>query len=322
MRVVYAGTPEFSVPALQTLIDSPLCEVVAVYTQPDRPAGRGRALQPSPVKRCALAHSLPVCQPDHFRTPFRVAELTALQPDLMVVTAYGLLLPAEVLRIPRLGCVNIHASLLPRWRGAAPIQRAILAGDRVTGITLMQMDEGLDTGDMLVTASCEIRDDDTGSRLHDRLMQLGASTLHDALPGLIGGRITGRRQDETQACYATKLSKAEARIDWGQPAAQIERAVRAFNAWPVAYTGYRRKGGKQPEGQSATLRVWQARAEQREHDAAPGTVLAEDGDGVVVAAGSGVLRLLEIQPQGKRRMPVADFLNAASLLGQRLGADT
>ena len=313
LRIIYAGTPDFSVPALKALIDS-RHEVVAVYTQPDRPAGRGRELRFSPVKETAVASHIPVYQPESLKDEAVQQQLAALGADLMVVTAYGLLLPRAVLQTPRLGCINIHASLLPRWRGAAPIQRAILAGDKKTGITIMQMDEGLDTGEMLAVAECDIKANDTGSSLHDKLMLLGAKTLMDVLPAIADGSVQAVKQDEHQATYAHKLSKAEARIDWQQSAVQIERAVRAFNAWPVAYTFFQRNG------KDASLRIWQAQVlTETAVGAEPGTVIGESAEGIDVATGEGVLRITELQAEGKRRMPAADFLNAGSLAGQVLG---
>jgi methionyl-tRNA formyltransferase len=257
-----------------------------------------------------------VYQPDHFKTEAELETLAALKADLMIVTAYGLLLPETVLQTPRLGCVNIHASLLPRWRGAAPIQRAILAGDAETGITIMQMDAGLDTGAMLAQRACVITSDDTGSSLHDRLMQLGAELLLDTLPDLFAGKIDATPQDDSQACYAHKLSKQEAEINWQHSAEEIERAVRAFNAWPVAYTHW------QKNQRSETLRVWRAEISDADaNEQSPGTVISSGASGIDVATGVGVLRLLEVQPTGKRVMSCADFCNAHKLDGQRLGAD-
>lgn len=313
LRIIYAGTPEFSVPALEALIASPH-EVIAVYTQPDRPAGRGRELKASPVKETALKNHIPVFQPVSLKDEAAQNELAGLNADLMVVTAYGLILPAEVLHAPRLGCINIHASLLPRWRGAAPVQRAMLAGDSKTGITIMQMDEGLDTGDMLAITETGIEAIDTSSTLHDRLMRLGAETLMQVLPSIADESVQRVKQNNDDACYADKLNKAEAKIDWNRSAVEIECVVRAYNAWPVAFTAYQKKG------RSATLRIWQAMAKgELVSNKLPGTVIHESEKGLDVATGDGVLRILQLQPEGKRMMSVSDFLNAQSLLGQQLG---
>lgn len=314
VRIVYAGTPDFAVAPLVSLLASGY-EVVAVYTQPDRPAGRGREPRPSPVKQKALEYQIPVLQPESLKSQAAQDALRELNPDLMVVTAYGLLLPQAVLEIPRLGCINVHASMLPRWRGAAPIQRAILAGDRQTGITIMQMDQGLDTGDMLATQTCSISDDETGAILHDRLMVMGAETLMDMLPDFIAGKVTPQKQNEALATYAHKLSKQEAEIDWSLPAAQIDRAVRAYNAWPVAFTYWRKKN------QHEALRIWQAEVLLVTSNAVAGTVLHCGREGIEVATGEGVLRLLQVQPSGKKTMAAADFANAHHLDGQILGAE-
>ncbi len=319
LRIIYAGTPDFSVAALQALITS-AHEVVAVYTQPDRPAGRGRGLKASPVKEKALEYNIPVYQPVALKDEPAQAELKALNADIMIVTAYGLLLPAEILKIPRLGCINIHASLLPRWRGAAPIQRAILAGDNKTGITIMQMDKGLDTGDMLAVAECEITADDTASSLHDKLMILGAETLMSALPAIAEQEtseqaLTRVKQNESDACYASKLNKTEAKINWSLSAEEIQRAIRAYNSWPVAYCCYEKNN------KPSNLRLWQAEATTENHstvDLLPGQVLAESAKGIDVVTGEGVLRITQLQPEGKRKMKAADFLNANSLLNQIL----
>lgn len=313
IRIVYAGTPDFSVAALSALTQSEH-EVVAVYTQPDRPAGRGREPRPSPVKLKAMEYGIPVFQPESLKDLDAQQHLNELKPDLMVVTAYGLLLPPAVLDIPRLGCINIHASLLPRWRGAAPIQRAILAGDANTGITIMQMDRGLDTGDMLAKAECMISGDDTASTLHDRLMALGAETLMAMLPAFVAGETKAEVQDETLATYAGKLSKQEAEIDWSQPAEQLERNVRAFNDWPVSFTHWMKKG------KAESLRVWRSVIVEGNNKQPAGTVIGSGRDGIDVATGEAVLRLLEVQPSGKKPMLAADFANAHDLCGQVLGA--
>ncbi len=309
LHIVFAGTPDFSVPALDALLASGH-QVTAVYTQPDRPAGRGRKLTPSPVKARALEHDLPVYQPVSLKDAQEQQRLADLAPDVMVVVAYGLLLPPAVLAIPRLGCVNIHASLLPRWRGAAPIQRAILAGDQESGVTLMQMEKGLDTGPMLATVRCPIADDDTAQTLHDRLATLGAEALVPTLERLDRGDIVPQPQDDNQACYAAKLDKAEAVLDWQRPAIELERQVRAFNPWPVAQTGFK----------GEVMRVWQARRLDETHSAPPGTVLRAGKAGIDVAAGSGVLRLLQVQLPGKRPMDAAAFVNARAVDGVVLGA--
>lgn len=314
MRLVYAGTPDFAVPPLRAL-HAAGHHIVAVYTQPDRPAGRGRALRPSPVKQLTTELGIPVHQPEKLSSDEDQQVLRDLAPDLMIVTAYGLLLPKAVLDIPKLGCINIHASLLPRWRGAAPIQRAIIAGDSKTGVTIMQMDEGLDTGGMLKISECDISDDDTGSTLHDKLMQLGADTLMQCLPKLTAGELSAQQQDDAQACYAGKLSKQEATLNWNNEAAYLQRCVRAYNAWPVASTSWRKTANSKAE----VLRVWQAEVLDQASNATPGTVIASSKQGIDVACGEGVLRLLQVQPAGKRVMAVADFVNAYDVAGQQLG---
>jgi len=308
LRIIFAGTPEFSVPPLRALLGSGH-QVVAVYTQPDRPAGRGRKLTASPVKEVALEHGIPVMQPVNFRSEEAKAELEALQADLMVVVAYGLILPQRVLDAPRLGCVNIHASLLPRWRGAAPIQRAILAGDTETGITIMQMEAGLDTGPMLLEQRCAIAEADNGGALHDRLSVMGAEALMAALPGIIDGSLMARKQDDALANYASKLEKAEANIDWSRSAAEIHRKIRAFNPWPVAQTTWK----------GEVLRLWEASVLERPPSAAPGTVVAEAREGIDIAAADRLLRIHTLQLPGKRPVSVQDFLNSHSMLGATLG---
>jgi len=299
MRIVFAGTPEFAVPSLRAAAAKD--EVVAVLTQPDRPAGRGRAPTPSAVKQEALRLGLPVQQPERLRDPQVQAWLRALAPDLMVVVAYGLLLPQAVLDIPVYGCWNVHASLLPRWRGAAPIQRAIEAGDRETGVCLMQMEKGLDTGPVLLSQAIPIGPDETAGELHDRLAELGARVLADGLGLLRAGlRPQPQPQPDTGATYAHKLDKHEARLDWTQPAQVLANKVRAFQPWPVAEAML---AGER-------VRIHAAQALAQTTDASPGTVLATRRDGIDIACGEGVLRLLRLQRDGGRPVTAQDYLNA------------
>ncbi len=307
MRLVFAGTPAFAAAALMALIDAGH-DIAQVLTQPDRPAGRGMKLTPSAVKEAATARGLAVYQPDSLKTPEVQATLRALEAEVMVVAAYGLILPQAVLDIPRRGCLNIHASLLPRWRGAAPIQRAILAGDTETGITIMQMSAGLDTGPMLLKSALPIAPDDTAGSLHDKLARLGAASVVKALARL--DALTPEKQDETRATYAAKITKEEARLDWTLPADALARAVRAYNPAPGAYTSV----------DGSTLKVWHAEEEAGESGAAPGEVIAADERGIVVACGRNALLLSELQMAGSRRMNVAAFLAGHTLLpGARLG---
>jgi methionyl-tRNA formyltransferase len=300
LRVVFAGTPEFAVPAFEACLASG-AEVVAAYTQPDRPAGRGRKLAASPVKQAALAAGVTVEQPDTLRDKGARARLASLAPDLLVVVAYGLILPKSVLALPRLGCWNVHASLLPRWRGAAPIQRAILAGDAETGVQLMQMEAGLDTGPVLLERRTPIAPDETGGSLHDRLAALGAELLAEGLARVQRGEaLAAKPQSGDGVTYAHKIDKAEARLDWNDSALALERKVRAFDPWPVA----------EAVVDGERLRIWSAIAEAGGIDGVPGEVVAGDRDSLAVATGAGVLRILELQRDGGRRMPVRDWLNA------------
>ncbi|MDD2721181.1 MAG: methionyl-tRNA formyltransferase [Gallionella sp.] len=297
MKIIFAGTPQFAASALAALLVEH--QVVAVLTQPDRPAGRGMQLTASPVKQLALQHGLTVLQPETLKTPEAQQVIAELDADVMVVAAYGLILPKAVLETPRLGCLNIHASLLPRWRGAAPIQRAILAGDAETGITIMQMDVGLDTGDMLLRHACPIAETDNAQTLHDRLAELGARSIVEALGLLEQGMLAAVKQDDAEACYAAKLLKSEARIDWHQDARQIAHAVRAFNPFPVSQAGLR----------EISVKVWQA-SFCADRQGEPGEVLAVDKLGITVACGAGALRLEVLQRPGGKAQPVSQFLQA------------
>ncbi len=298
MRIVFAGTPDFAVPSLRSAARRN--EVVAVYTQPDRPAGRGRGMTPSPVKREAEALGIPVHQPENFRSAAAREALTALQPDLLVVVAYGLILPQAVLDIPTDGCWNVHASLLPRWRGAAPIQRAIQAGDARTGVCLMRMEKGLDTGPVLLAQAIDIGADETGGQLHDRLSVLGAQVLADGL-GLLRAGLSPQPKPQPAAgvTYAHKLDKAEAKLDWMRPAEELARTVRAFNPWPMAEAMI---AGER-------LRLHAAVAMPAAHSAEPGTVLAAGRDGIDIACGEGMLRVRVLQRDGGKAITAADYLN-------------
>ncbi|MDD2685632.1 MAG: methionyl-tRNA formyltransferase [Gallionella sp.] len=305
MRIIFAGTPEFAASALAALLGKH--QIVAVLTQPDRPAGRGMQLIASPVKQLALQHDIPVLQPSSLKAESVQQELAALSADVMVVAAYGLILPQAVLQIPRYGCLNIHASLLPRWRGAAPIQRAIQAGDTETGITIMQMDEGLDTGDMLLRRVCPIAANETAQSLHDKLAVIGAASIVEALELLPQGKLATQRQDGELACYAAKLLKPEAQMDWGLSAQQLQRTIRAFNPFPVCHT---RLG-------ELTIKLWQA--ELADGTGEPGTVLALDKRGITVACGQNALLLTMLQRPGGKAQPAAQFLQAVPInIGDRL----
>jgi methionyl-tRNA formyltransferase len=307
LRIAFAGTPQFALPALRALLSSQH-QVVGVLTQPDRPAGRGRELRASPIKLLAAEHHLPVAQPETLKTAEGRAALHGWSPDLLVVVAYGLILPPAVLLMPRMGCLNIHGSVLPRGRGAAPIQRAVLAGDAETGVTIMQLDEGLDTGPVLLERRRPIGLHDTAGDLHDALAELGAAALLEAIEGLSTGQLLPRAQSAEGVTYAAKIDKSEARIDWTGSAVQLDRQIRAFNPWPVAET---RLAGE-------SLRLLRARvAEPRAREAAPGTVLGLAEDGLRVACGEGVLAVGELQRAGKRPVSARDFANAVRLAGVR-----
>jgi methionyl-tRNA formyltransferase len=298
MRIVFAGTPDFAVPSLRAAAQRN--EVVAVYTQPDRPAGRGRELTPSPVKREALLRGIEVLQPENFKSVVSKDALRALKPDLMIVVAYGLILPQSVLDIPTHGCWNVHASLLPRWRGAAPVQRAVEAGDTQSGVCLMQMEKGLDTGPMLLSQSLEIGATETGGQLHDRLSALGAQVLADGLGLLRAGiRPVPTPQPEVGVTYAHKLDKNEARLDWSQPAIALVNKVRAFNPWPMA----------EAMVAGERLRLHGAIALDEAHNITPGTLLRAGRDGLDVACGEGVLRIRVLQREGGKAITAADYLN-------------
>ena len=310
LRIIFAGTPDFAAKHLAALIDSEH-QIIAVYSQPDRPAGRGKKLAASEVKQLAISHDIPVYQPITLRDEAAQQELAGLEADLMIVVAYGLILPQTVLDMPRLGCINVHGSLLPRWRGAAPIQRAIWAGDNETGVTIMQMDIGLDTGAMLHKVSCPITATDTSASLYDKLAKLGPQGLLVTLEQISANTQVAEPQDDSLANYATKLSKEEANIDWTQSAVAIERQIRAFNPWPVSYT--------QIAGQN--VKVWQASVITTATTAQPGSIVAIDKQGIQIATGDGILNLLSLQIAGKKAMSVQDILNARKewfVVGQRL----
>lgn len=308
MRIIFAGTPEFAVPTLRMLLASGH-ELCAVYTQPDRPSGRGRKLTASPVKLLAQAAGIPVLQPESLKAPEAIAELRSFAPDLLVVVAFGMILSQEVLDIPKLGCINVHGSLLPRWRGAAPIHRAIMAGDRETGVTIMRMVRQLDAGNMLHKEYQAIGAEDTSSEVHDKLAELGAIGLAKVLEQIQTDSLQEQVQDESLVIYAEKLHKQEANIDWAQPASQIARQVRALNAWPVAQTLLH----------GEVLRIWRAKVIPGEVTLAPG-VIRMDAQGVVVATAQDWLCLEEVQLPGGKRMPMHAFMQAHVLAGVCLGA--
>lgn len=299
LRIVFAGTPDFAARHLAALLSSEH-EVIAVYTQPDRPAGRGKKLTASPVKQIAVEHNIEVYQPENFKSDQAKQQLAELNADLMVVVAYGLLLPQAVLDTPRLGCINVHGSILPRWRGAAPIQRSIWAGDSETGVTIMQMDIGLDTGDMLKIATLPIEATDTSASMYGKLAELGPQALVDCIADIASGKAIATKQDDALANYAKKLSKEEAKIDWSMDAAFIERCVRAFNPWPMSHFDVAEN----------TIKVWQSRVEAQTSDQPVGTIVQADKSGIYVATGNGLLVLEQLQVPGKKALPVQDILNA------------
>jgi methionyl-tRNA formyltransferase len=307
VRIIFAGTPEFAVPSLRSLIASKH-EVCAVYTQPDRPAGRGRKLQPSPVKELAVSADIPVFQPTSLKPETEWQQLRGLKPDLMVVVAYGMILPQAILDIPTHGCINVHGSLLPRWRGAAPIQRALMAGDEKTGVTIMKIILKLDAGDMLHKEEYLIKPKDTSEYLYVKLAGLGAVGLEKVLAQIESGSLQAEKQDENGVTYAEKLTKSEAELDWSLPAEQLARNVRGLNPWPVAQTHY----------DGHVLRVWQAEAMPSDTHFEPGNTISTNKT-LDVATGDGLLRLLEVQLPGGKRLPIQAFLSSHQLQGAKLG---
>jgi methionyl-tRNA formyltransferase len=299
LRVLFAGTPDFAAAHLQALLDAPTISVIGVYSQQDRPAGRGKKLTASPVKKLALKHQLPVFQPQSLKDPEQQRILSELQADIMVVVAYGLILPQAILDAPRLGCINVHASILPRWRGAAPIQRAIEAGDAETGVTIMQMDAGLDTGAMLSVSRCDIDSNETSASLHSKLELLGAPALLHTLESLNSGLAVAVEQDDQLSCYAAKITKQEALIDWSQCAQILDRQIRAFNPFPAAYTTL----------DELRIKIWQAEPTPAS-GLTPGQIISADSAGILVSCGKQSLLLTEIQLPGKSRMAVSEVLKS------------
>jgi methionyl-tRNA formyltransferase len=317
MKIVFMGTPDFAVGALQAIIDAGH-QVTAVVTQPDKPKGRGKEMQMTPVKACALAHQIPVFQPVRIKEPEAVETLRGYEADIFVVAAFGQILSEEILNMPKYGCVNIHASLLPKYRGAGPIQWAIINGEKKTGVTIMQMDKGLDTGDMLFTKEVDIDERETGDSLHDKLAKAGAKLIVEALPKIEAGDLSPIRQNDEDSCYARMLQKSMGKIDWTQDAHKLDCLIRGLLSWPGAYTAYHGK----------TLKIWEEElAKEQTSDiemaeAEPGTIVGVGKDAVYVKTGNGVLKLLSLQLEGKKRMPVKDFLLGCHMqVGERLGED-
>jgi methionyl-tRNA formyltransferase len=306
-RLLFAGTPDFARASLERLVDAGYVPA-AVLTQPDRPSGRGRKLTPSPVKEFSIEHGIPVMQPVTLKDPHVVKEIAALEADIMIVAAYGIILPEAVLDLPRLGCINVHASLLPRWRGAAPIQQAILNGDGETGICLMQMDPGLDTGPVYASAAIDIGPEETAGELHDRLATLGASLLVERLPDIIAGKLEPIAQDDANATYAGKIRKEDAKIDWSLPATTLHRKIRAYN--PVPGASFELAGDR--------IKCWRATVLD-DVDGPPGVVQQSGNDGLDVTCGEGALRLTMLQRPGRRRVTAAEFAAQADFVGKRLG---
>ncbi|ARN74046.1 methionyl-tRNA formyltransferase [Oceanicoccus sagamiensis] len=302
LKIIFAGTPDFAAIHLQGILAQAEHEVIAVYSQPDRPAGRGKKLKPSAVKQVALDNNIPVYQPLNFKETADQQTLQALNADLMVVVAYGLLLPKVILDAPRLGCINVHASLLPRWRGAAPIQRAIEAGDSESGVIIMQMDEGLDTGDMLLEARCDISAEDTGGSLHDKLADIGVPALNSALQQIAAQTISATQQDHEQTCYAPKISKRELAIDWQQAASVIQRKIRAFNPFPIAYTSLN----------GERIKIWQTSLSDSSGQA--GQIIHADKKSIIVACGEGSLKLDVIQLPGGKALEIPAVMNSKAEL--------
>lgn len=314
MRLIFMGTPDFSVPTLTTLAEASGHEVIAVYTQPDKPKGRGHEVMYTPVKEAALKYGIPVYQPQRVRNEECINEIRSMAPDAVIVVAYGQILPKELLEIPKYGCINVHASLLPKYRGAAPIQWAVINGEKESGVTTMQMDVGLDTGDMLLKTVVPLEKDETGGSLHDKLMVLGGPLILETLSGLSGGTLKGEKQNEELATYCGKLDKSMGLIDWSRTSAEIERLIRGLNPWPCAYTTLDNK----------LLKLWKAvpvsieEADAHFKDAECGTIAKIKKDGICVVTSDGMLDIKELQLEGKKRMSAGDFLRGYALVEGRI----